>query len=66
MFHKRVSKILFMGGSVHSPWADTPSPPPRADHPPPQTRQTATESDGTHPTGMQSCYVVFWEVLTEK
>ena len=30
------------------PWADTPPPP----------NQTATAADGTHPTGMHSCFKV--------
>ena len=52
------------GGAVCACW-DTPTPlgqtPPRQDtHLPGQTpppQQTATAADGTHPTGMHSCYV---------
>ena len=52
------------GGGVHPPWAETPPdrrsyaetpPPPRADTPP--HRQTATAADGTHSTGMHSCWL---------
>ena len=34
----------------HPPWADTP-------------RQTATAADGTHPTGMHSCFPVYFSNL---
>ena len=37
----------------HPPWADTPSP--WADTP----QQTAPAADGTHPSGMNSCFVLF-------
>ena len=52
------------GGSRHpSPWAETPpgqTPPgqtPRGQTPPPPGRQreTASEADGAHPTGIHSC-----------
>ena len=37
------------------PWADTPQADPWADTPPPAP-QTATAADGTHPTGVHSCF----------
>ena len=43
-----LSVILFTGGCV---WADTPY----LDTPP----ETATAADGTHPTGMHSCWFIF-------
>ena len=56
----QMSVILFMVGGVwpldrQPPWADTPlgRHSPWADTPP---QQTATVVDGTHPTGMHSCF----------
>ena len=47
----------------HPPRKQTPLPPeqtpPKTDHPP---EQTATAADGTHPTGMHSC---FWSFLCQ-
>ena len=37
---------------IHTPWADTPQADPRTDTPPP----AAPATDGTHPTGMHSCF----------
>ena len=56
-----LSVILFPGGSASvyagipptqtHPWSDTP-----LLCRPPQSPQTATAADGTHPTGMHSCF----------
>ena len=40
--------------SRHPPWEQTS---PRSRHPPPPG-ETATAADGTHPTGMHSCFVI--------
>ena len=40
-------------GGVHLPQADTPH---QADTSP--TPETATSADGTHPTGMASCFLI--------
>ena len=48
--------------SRHPPGTDTP----RSRHPPEQTpppRDTVTAADGTHPTGMHSCFKLFWIFL---
>ena len=59
----RVSALVHAG--IHPPGRHPPpgqTPPPRADTPLPQgrphlpPRQTATAADGTHPTGMHSCF----------
>ena len=42
-----LSVILFAGGGVYNPWADTLPPPP----------PMATEAGSTLPTGMHSCFV---------
>ena len=52
-----------------TPYADTPrqtprQTPPKTDTPlPPQ--QTATAADGTHPTGMYSCYANCWRFVLD-
>ena len=66
--HLSVSHSVHRGGVCPSACWDTPPPsrhslgqtppgqtPPRADTPP---QQTATAADGTHPTGMHSCYKI--------
>ena len=50
------------GGVHHAPWADTPPGQTHPEQTPPRTdtpRQTATAVDGTHPTGMHSCFTIF-------
>ena len=46
-----LSVILFTGGCT-TPWADTP------DEKTPSSPEMATAVDGTHPTGMHSCFVL--------
>ena len=43
------------GADTHPPWSR--QPPLGADNPP---RETATAADGTHPTGMHSCWKYVW------
>ena len=48
----------------HPPWANTPlgRPTPLGRHPPwadTPPQQTATAADGTHPTGMHSCFIMW-------
>ena len=47
-----VKNSVQKGGGVHTPWADTPLGRP---HLP----KTATASDGTRPTGMNSCFFYY-------
>ena len=53
----------------HTSWADTPSPraeTPLGRHTPGQTPpKMATAADGTHPTGMHSCYLFCYCLPTE-
>ena len=66
-----LSVILSMGGGVclSACWDTTPTPRPGlpwSTHPPtpsPSREPTATFADGTHPTGMHSCYTI--SVLTQ-
>ena len=53
MFSQACVKNSFQEGDVCTPLGRHPLP--RAD---PQPRQTATAADGTHPTGMHSCFVI--------
>ena len=50
------------GGAVcpSASWDTPPGQTPPARHPPgqPHPQQTATAADGTHPTGMHSCYII--------
>ena len=64
MFSQACVKNSVHRGRCKPPWADTPlgrhPVPPRQTpllgrHPPPH-HQTATAADGTHPTGMHSCF----------
>ena len=59
-FYTCLSVILFTGGSasLHAGTPPGPGTPPPWDQAPPPTplQQTATVADGTHPTGMHSCY----------
>ena len=61
MFHKRVSRILLMGGGglpkemlgyTPSPWADNPSPP--------STTGYDQQAGGKNPTGIHSCCNKVW------
>ena len=52
------------GQTPPPPWADTPlAEIPQADTPP---QQTATAADGTHPTGMYSCLVYFYNTYVHR
>ena len=53
-----LSVILFTGGGGVHPPADTPLP---GRQPPPP--EMATAADGTHPTGMHSCFYLDWLVF---
>ena len=60
-----VKNSIHRGGGVHPPGQTPPeqTPPlyrhPRADTPPHPPGQMATAADGTHPTGMHSCYQLY-------
>ena len=58
-----LSVILFTGGVAIPPWADTPHPlgrPPPGQTPPPAQCMLGygQQTGGTHPTGMQSCFLM--------
>ena len=48
-----VSVILSTGGGRQTP-------PRQAETPPPPPSRTATAADGTHPTGMHTCFLLFF------
>ena len=63
----QVSVILPTGGADtprgrQPPWADTPKQTPPGQTPP---SKTTTAADGTHPTGMDSCLTLCWELEWE-
>ena len=65
MFSQACVKNSVHMGEVYTPGQ---TPPPRADNPwqaDTPSPKMATAADGTHPTGMHSCFIIFFLSLTK-